>query len=52
MIEEIDSIAASRLDQPDRSTVIRELLAEALAARRAPARRRRARQQAHHHVEA
>ena len=34
MLEEIDSIAACRLDQPDRSALIRELLAEALAARR------------------
>jgi len=34
MIEEIDAIAASRFDQPDRSSLIRELLAQALAARR------------------
>jgi hypothetical protein len=34
MLEEIDGIAARRLDQPDRSAVIRELLAEALARRR------------------
>jgi len=34
MLREIDGIATSRLDQPDRSTVIRELLAEALVARR------------------
>jgi metal-responsive CopG/Arc/MetJ family transcriptional regulator len=34
MLEEIDGIAARRFDQPDRSAVIRELLAEALAARR------------------
>jgi len=34
MLEEIDGIAVRRLDQPDRSAVIRELLAEALAARR------------------
>jgi hypothetical protein len=34
MIAEIDAIAADRLDQPDRSSVIRELLAEALMARR------------------
>lgn len=34
MLEAIDGIAASRFDQPDRSAVIRELLAEALVARR------------------
>ena len=34
MVEEIDAIVASRFDQPDRSAVIRELLAEALAVRR------------------
>jgi metal-responsive CopG/Arc/MetJ family transcriptional regulator len=34
MLEEIDGIAARRFDQPDRSAVIRELLAEALEARR------------------
>jgi metal-responsive CopG/Arc/MetJ family transcriptional regulator len=33
MIAEIDAIAAGRLDQPDRSSVIRELLAEAIGAR-------------------
>ena len=33
MISQIDAIAADRLDQPDRSTVIRQLLAEALEAR-------------------
>jgi hypothetical protein len=35
MLEKIDGIAAGRLDQPDRCAVIRELLAEALTARRA-----------------
>jgi hypothetical protein len=35
MLNEIDGIANRRLDQPDRSAVIRELLAEALEARRA-----------------
>jgi Arc/MetJ-type ribon-helix-helix transcriptional regulator len=34
MVQEIDTIVAGRFDQPDRSSVIRELLAEALAARR------------------
>jgi hypothetical protein len=34
MFAEIEDITARRFDQPDRSTVIRELLAEALAARR------------------
>lgn len=34
MVEEIDRIVAQRLDQPDRSSVIRELIAEALIARR------------------
>jgi Arc/MetJ-type ribon-helix-helix transcriptional regulator len=34
IIEEVDAIVAGRLDQPDRSSVIRELLAEALIARR------------------
>jgi Arc/MetJ-type ribon-helix-helix transcriptional regulator len=34
MLEEIDAIVASRLDRPDRSAVVRELLAEALMARR------------------
>ena len=34
MVEEIDAIAAARLDGPDRATTIRELLAEALIARR------------------
>lgn len=40
MIDAIDDVAASRLDQPDRSSVIRELIAEALEARlrRAPSR--------------
>ena len=35
MVAQIDAIAAERLDQPDRSTVIRELLVEALEARMA-----------------
>jgi metal-responsive CopG/Arc/MetJ family transcriptional regulator len=35
MISEIDAIAGGRLDQPDRSSVIRELLAEAIEARKA-----------------
>ena len=39
MIEEIDEIVAERFDQPDRSSVIRELLAEALAARKKKAER-------------
>jgi len=34
MMEEIDAIVAGRYDQPDRSAIIRELLAEALATRR------------------
>jgi metal-responsive CopG/Arc/MetJ family transcriptional regulator len=34
MLEAIDEIVASRMDRPDRSAVIRELLAEALMARR------------------
>ena len=33
MLEAIDSIIAGRLDRPDRSSVIRELVAEALQAR-------------------
>jgi len=33
MLEAIDAIAVSRMDQPDRSAVIRELVAEALTAR-------------------
>jgi hypothetical protein len=41
MLKEIDGIATSRFDQPDRSAVIRELLAEALEARRSvPSERR------------
>lgn len=35
MLAEIEAICAGRLDAPDTSSVIRELLAEALAARRA-----------------
>lgn len=34
MLQAIDAIVASRFDQPDRSHVVRELLAEALQARR------------------
>lgn len=34
MVEEIDGLLAERLDQPDRSGFIRELIAEALEARR------------------
>ena len=33
MLEAIDAIADSRMDHPDRSAVIRELVAEALTAR-------------------
>ena len=35
ILEAIEAECASRLDAPDRSTVIRELLAEAITARRA-----------------
>jgi hypothetical protein len=55
MVRRIDEIAASRLDQPDRSSVIRELIAAALAAHDgepASRGRRRERQQAPQHVEA
>lgn len=34
MIEEIEKIRAERLDQPDVSSIIRELLAEAIEARK------------------
>jgi metal-responsive CopG/Arc/MetJ family transcriptional regulator len=34
MLEAIDAIVANRFDQPDRSSVVRELVAEALQARR------------------
>ena len=34
MLTAIDKVIAGRLDQPDRSAIIRELIAEALAARR------------------
>jgi Arc/MetJ-type ribon-helix-helix transcriptional regulator len=34
MVEAIDAIVAVRVDAPSRSSVVRELLAEALAARR------------------
>lgn len=33
MLAALDQVAAARLDRPDRATVIRELLAEALGAR-------------------
>ena len=33
VVEQIDEIVASRMDQPDRSAVIRELIVEALTAR-------------------
>ena len=39
MLEAIDEIAASRMDRPDRSAVIRELVAEALMARKKKAGR-------------
>jgi metal-responsive CopG/Arc/MetJ family transcriptional regulator len=39
MLERIDEIVASRMDEPDRSAVIRELLAEALEAREKRGRR-------------
>jgi hypothetical protein len=34
MIEAIEAIQAERMDRPDKSAVIRELVAEALAARK------------------
>lgn len=33
MLDAIDAIIADRMDKPDRSSMIRELIAEALAAR-------------------
>jgi metal-responsive CopG/Arc/MetJ family transcriptional regulator len=41
MLEEVDAIVASRshYDQPDRSAIIRELLAEAIASRQKKGRR-------------
>jgi hypothetical protein len=39
MVGEIDAIAAARLDQPDRSTMIRDCLPESHIARRAPAKK-------------
>jgi metal-responsive CopG/Arc/MetJ family transcriptional regulator len=33
MLDDIDAIRASRRDEPDRSSIIRELIAEALEAR-------------------
>lgn len=41
MMTEIDAQIAGRLDRPGRSGVIRELIAEALAARAAKAKGRR-----------
>ena len=34
MIDELDKISAERLDGPDRSSIIREFIAEAIEARR------------------
>ena len=34
LLAEVDAIAASRLDEPDRSSIIRELVAEGIAARK------------------
>ena len=34
MLEAIDGLTTGRLDQPDRSTTIRELIAEAIEARK------------------
>ena len=34
MLEAIDGLSNGRLDQPDRSTTIRELIAEAIEARK------------------
>jgi hypothetical protein len=39
MLAAIDEVIAGRLDQPERSAIIRELLAEALAARQKQRRR-------------
>jgi hypothetical protein len=36
MMEQIEGIAARRLDQPDKASLIRELVAEALEARGRP----------------
>ena len=41
MLEEIDALIAGRLDRPDRSGVIRELIAEALEVRRSRGKGRR-----------
>lgn len=35
MLAEIDALIAGRLDRPDRASIIRELIAEALQARKA-----------------
>jgi metal-responsive CopG/Arc/MetJ family transcriptional regulator len=40
MLAEIDAIAAGRLDEPDRSSIVRELVAEALEARKSKTRRK------------
>lgn len=39
MLDEIDGMLADRLDSPDRSGFIRELIAEAIQARKAKGRR-------------
>jgi metal-responsive CopG/Arc/MetJ family transcriptional regulator len=39
MLAEIEAMLAERLDKPDRSGFIRELIAEAIAARRAKTRK-------------
>lgn len=40
MMEAIEAIMVDRMDQPDKGQVIRELVAEALAARGSPRRKR------------
>ena len=39
VLEQIDEIVASRMDQPDRTAVIRELIVEALMAREKKSKR-------------
>lgn len=39
LLAEVDALAASRLDAPDRSSIIRELVAEALSARKQKGRK-------------
>ena len=39
MLEEIDAMLADRMDNPDRSGFIRELIAEAIQARKAKRKR-------------